>query len=111
MLPSTMTNSTTPTSEPPPIACSLTAAQYRERTVATGQVAREALHGRQSIHGGVRLTFAAAPGVQDRLTGFVAAESRCCPFLTLELERIGGDLVLDVTGPAPAAPIIEELFA
>jgi hypothetical protein len=49
--------------------------------------------------------------VAERLAGVVAAESRCCAFLTLELERVGADLVLDVTGPAEVAPIIDELFA
>jgi hypothetical protein len=107
-----MTNTTTTTSsDPPPIACSLTAAEYRERVADTGRVAHDALHDRRAIDGGERLTFDATTGVEERLTGFVAAESRCCPFLTLKLERVDGALVLDVTGPAEAAPIIEELFA
>jgi hypothetical protein len=108
---STMTNSTTTQHDPPPIACSLTAAEYRERTAAAGEVARAALRDRQAIDGGARLTFDATADVEHRLIGFVAAESQCCPFLRLELERIDGSLILDVTGPADAAPIIEELFA
>ena len=40
------------------------------------------------------------------MEAFVAAESDCCPFLTMKLR-----LVLDVTGPAEAAPIVQELFA
>jgi MerR family transcriptional regulator, copper efflux regulator len=97
--------------EPPPIACSLSAADYQQRAAEIRRLARDALRGRQPIAGGTRLIFAAAPGVAERLAGVVAAESRCCAFLTLELERVGADLVLDVTGPAEAAPIIEELFA
>jgi hypothetical protein len=49
--------------------------------------------------------------VRERLGGLVAAESACCPFLTLHFHAAGGRLVLEVTGPEAAAPIIEELFA
>ena len=41
----------------------------------------------------------------------MAAEAACCPFLTLELRAAPGGLVLDVTGPDAAGPVIEELFA
>jgi hypothetical protein len=94
-----------------PIACSLTAADYRRRLDDAGQLAKAALRRREPLEGGARLTFADEPEVEQRLTGFVAAELRCCPFLTLKLERVAGELVLDVTGPNDAAPIIEELFA
>jgi hypothetical protein len=106
-----MNNVTISTSAEPPIACSLSAAEYRRRVEDTGRVAQDALRGRHPITGGARLTFDDAPGVRARLERFVAAESRCCPFLTLDLNADDGALVLDVTSPADAAPIIEELFA
>ena len=95
----------------PPIACSLTAADYRQRVADAGQVARDALRERQPIDGGGRLTFEDTTDVRRRLEAFVAAESSCCPFLTMSLTSTAGRLVLDVTGPELAAPIIEELFA
>jgi hypothetical protein len=41
----------------------------------------------------------------------VAAERECCPFLTMDLRTAGDELVLEVTGPEAAAPIIAELLA
>ena len=95
----------------PPIACSLTGAEYRERVGAAGELTRQALRDRRPIAGGVRLTFAEAAGVHERLEALVAAESQCCPFLTMNLHAADGRLVLDVTGPEQAAPIIAELLA
>ena len=97
--------------DPPPIACSLTAAGYRQRVDAAGAIARDALIDRAPIEAGARLTFATQDDVRRRLEGFIAAESRCCPFLTMDLRQADDRLVLDVTGPADAAAIIEELFA
>jgi hypothetical protein len=37
-------------------------------------------------------------------------ESRCCAFLRFELARDGEGIVLDVTGPADARPVIESFF-
>jgi hypothetical protein len=95
----------------PPIACSLTAADYRQRVADTGDVAREALRERRPIDGGQRLVFHETGDIRRRLDAFVAAESTCCPFLTMRLQDDGDRLVLDVTGPELAASIIEELFA
>jgi hypothetical protein len=95
----------------PPIACSLTAADYRQRVADTGDVAREALRERRPIDGGQRLVFQETGDVRGRLEALVEAESSCCPFLTMRLHSDGGRVVLDITGPELAAPIIEELFA
>jgi hypothetical protein len=95
----------------PPIACTLTVAEYRQRVADIGQIARDALRERRHIDGGARLTFEDIGDVRERLEGLVAAESQCCPFLAIRLTAADGRLVLEVTGPEPAAPIIEELFA
>jgi len=86
-----------------PIACTLTAAEYRDRAADLHRFAREALRERRPIAGGARLTFDLA--ARERLETLIAAEAECCPFLTMDLR-----LVLDVTGPAAAAPIIAELL-
>ena len=106
-----MTHTTVDIPDSPSIACSLTVAGYRQRVADTGQVARDALRERRAIGGGARLTFEDTADVRRRLEAFIAAESACCPFLTMRLESNDGRLVLDVTGPELAAPIIEELFA
>jgi hypothetical protein len=106
-----MTHTTLEITDPTPIACSLTGAGYRKRVADTGQVARDALLERQPIDGGARLSFEETADVRERLEAFVAAESECCPFLAMNLRAADGRLVLEVTGPELAAPIIEELFA
>ena len=94
----------------PPIACSLTAADYRQRVADTGDVAREALRERRPIDGGHRLVFQETGDVRGRLEALVEAEAGCCPFLTMSLHNDGDRLILDITGPELATPIIEELF-
>jgi MerR family transcriptional regulator, copper efflux regulator len=106
-----MSHTTGEITDPIPIACSLTAAEYRQRVDEAGAITQTALRERQPIHGGARLTFADIDDVHERLERFVAAESKCCPFLTMQLTTTGQEVVLEVTGPADAAPIIEELFA
>lgn len=91
------------------IACSLTAAEYRNRAADANDVARDALRDRGPIAGGVRLTFDAA--ARERLESLIAAEAACCPFLTMDLREAAGRLVLEVTGPDAAAPIIEQWCA
>jgi hypothetical protein len=72
---------------------------------------REALLGRSPIEGGERLVFVDAPRIEPRLRAAIDAEAACCSFLTLTLERDGHRLLLDITGPEMARPIIAELFA
>lgn len=92
------------------IACSLSAQDYLRRADDIREIARRALRSTRAIDGGVRLTFADAGGARDRLEAIVAAEAACCPFLTLDLRRTAKGLVLDVTGPREAQPVIAELF-
>jgi hypothetical protein len=94
-----------------PIACSLSGPDLAARKAATATIARAALRRRELIADGRRLHFTGGEDVEDQLRDIVAAESACCPFLTLRLHRDGDALRLEVTGPAEAQPIIEELFA
>jgi hypothetical protein len=93
-----------------PIACSLTAAQYRDRTADLAQLAERHLLAREPIAGGARLTLARSEAVEREIEAANAAEAACCPFLGFALQRHDERLVLDVTGPADAQPIIAELF-
>lgn len=94
-----------------PIACSLSAADFRDRRREIASLAAHALRSRTPIDDGERLTFADGDDTERQLIHLAAAEAACCPFLTLDLRRHGGELTLDVTGPPDARPIIEELFA
>ena len=89
------------------IACSLTAADHRQRLADLDQLTRDARLDREPIAGGTRLTFAVS--ARGRVEAFVAAEAECCPFLAFDLRIDGDRVVLDVTGPEEAAPIIAAL--
>jgi MerR family copper efflux transcriptional regulator len=94
-----------------PIACSLTPAEAGARTDQTAAIAGRALVRREPTPGGERLVFEDDAEIEAELRDLIAAEAQCCPFLEMELRRVGETLELDVTGPAEARPIIEELFA
>ena len=94
-----------------PIACTLSAADYAARTQDIRELARHALRSRQPIPDGTRLTFEPGADTERQLRELVAAEARCCAFLRMDLRPAENVLVLDVTGPAEAEPIIAKLFA
>ena len=87
------------------IACTLTSAELRARRDRVTVLAERSLRARD----GSRLVFDAA--AEPALRELVALEAECCPFLTLDLRRAGDELVLTITGPDEAAPIIAELLA
>jgi len=94
-----------------PTACTLRPTEYTERTAGLRELADSALRSREPLPGGERLVFAPGAETESRLRDAVAAEASCCSFLRLELRLQDDALVLDITGPAEAEPIIAELFA
>jgi hypothetical protein len=96
--------------ETPPIACTLTPAEYRTRTAELASLAERALRSRERTERGERLTFHRSDAVERELDAAIAAEASCCSFLAMTLERREDRLVLDVAGPPEARPVIAELF-
>jgi len=94
-----------------PIACTLTPAQYQSRAADLSSLGERALRSREPTDRGERLTFEAGDEIERELRAAVAAEASCCSFLTMDLERHDDGLVLDISGPPEARPIIAELFA
>jgi hypothetical protein len=94
-----------------PIACSLSADQYRDRTADLRALADRALRSRERTENGERLTFERSDEIERALEAAVAAEATCCSFLRMDVQRREDRLVLDVAGPEEARPIIAELFA
>jgi MerR family copper efflux transcriptional regulator len=92
-----------------PIACSLPPAAFRERRASIDQMVGDALRSRERIDGGLRATFSAE--AEPALRDLIAAEAECCPFLRMDLTRSGDAVVLDVTGPNEAQPLLAEMFA
>ena len=89
----------------PPIACTLPVAEMPGRLALVDSLAAGALIA--PIAGGIRARFDAE--LEARVREFVALESQCCAFLRFEVHD-GEDVVLDVTGPPDAQPVIERLF-
>jgi len=52
-----------------------------------------------------------AAGTRERVAAFVAAESRCCAFLRMELREDPEALTLTIDGPAGSEPVVRELVA
>ena len=52
----------------------------------------------------MRVRLRDAPEIEQRTRELIAAESRCCAFLTFALGRENGDLVLDISAPRTPAP-------
>lgn len=94
-----------------PMACTLGAGDYAERTAALAELAATALRSRESIEGGERLVFAPGEKIAARLRDAVAAESQCCSFLSMDLREGVDRIELRITGPEGSEAIIEELFA
>ena len=104
-----MPDTTTPTDVP--IACTLGPGQYADRTGELAELAARALRSREQTQVGERLVFTDTPQIEQELRAVIAAESSCCAFLAMNLLRSGDGLVLDITGPEDARPVIAELFA
>ena len=69
------------------------------------------MRSREPLSDGERLVFAPGADTERRLRDAVVAEALCCSFLRMKLRSQDDALVLDITGPGDAKPIIAELFA
>ncbi len=94
-----------------PIACTLTPGAYRDRTDELAALAARALRSREATADGERLYFADDAETERQLRAAILAEAQCCSFLRMDLTRADDTLVLDITAPADARPVIAELFA
>ncbi len=90
--------------------CSLDPAALAARLAEWGELDRAALSRRTTAEG-VEVRYPLEPGLAERLLALIAAEAECCPFLAFDLSRANGDLVLEISGPGEARPVIESFFA
>ena len=90
-----------------PIACSLTPTELRGRLADIAAVGEASLLDVEAQRGWARLRF--DPGARDRVAGIVAAEARCCPFLSMELRDEQDALVLTIEAPEGAETVVEDL--
>jgi hypothetical protein len=94
-----------------PIACTLSPGGLTARLALIDALAADGLLGREPTDAGLRVRLRDTPDIEQRARELVAAESACCGFLDFELGRVDGDLVLDISGPADALPVVELLFS
>jgi len=94
-----------------PIACTLTPDGMTARLELIDALAADGLLDRTPTDNGLRVRLRDTPEIEQRTRDLVAAESACCAFLDFDLGREDGDLVLDITGPADARPVIDMFFA
>jgi len=85
-----------------PIACSLSADELPRRLGELSAVGTDAL---LSVDAGGVLRFRADERTRARLEAIVAAESRCCSFLSFDLSEQAGALALTITAPEGAEPL------
>jgi hypothetical protein len=86
-----------------PVACLLSGPELEQR------LAEIAAAGRDAVRVGDELHFPADAATRERLEAIIAAESRCCAFLTFDLRECGDELALRINAPAEAEAIAAEL--
>ena len=90
-----------------PIACALEGEALENRVRAWAAVGERALVRRGRDGERAVLRYRRERGVEDELRRLVRLEGECCPFLTFGLAPDGTELVLTVSGPAAAGPLVE----
>ena len=90
-----------------PIACTLGAGARAERQAFVERLWHDALIAGESTDTGLRLRLRDDADVETRARELIAAEQDCCAFLTFELERQEDELVLQISGPPDARPIVD----
>jgi hypothetical protein len=94
-----------------PIACTLAPGAMTDRLAFIETLSTDALIAREATSTGLRVRLRDAAGVERRTRELIAAESSCCAFLSFSLDRVDGELVLEIDGPDEARPVIDLFFA
>ena len=98
-------------SAPIPIACTLTAEQAGDRLGEVRALAEAALTALRREGTTLELRFAGAPGVEDAVSDLAGREAECCAFLDLAVRVEGDEVVLSVSGPPDAGPVLDAFAA
>jgi hypothetical protein len=93
----------------PRIACTLSGTELPQRLAEIRALGREALLSVEREQARAVLRFKGTPTARTELRRIVAAESRCCAFLDLELTEEPEVTVLAIAAPAGAEPVMHEL--
>jgi hypothetical protein len=88
-----------------PIACSLTASQLPQRLAEIAALSRDSF----LADGPDGLRFRGDETTRARLEALVAAEAECCSFLSFDIRRGEGELVLSIAAPLDAQSVADAL--
>jgi hypothetical protein len=91
--------------EPPPIACTLSAEDLRDREKAWAKLIASGLVRREAVPGGIRLT--AAPGAAAGLLELIELERECCAWIQFDV-RDGA--VVTMTAEGDGESVLAEMF-
>jgi hypothetical protein len=89
----------------PPIACTLSADDLRDREGAWRKLMGSGLVKRDIVTGGIRLS--AAPGAAVALLELVELERECCAWIQFEVRDAA---VVTMTAPGDGAAVLTEMF-
>jgi hypothetical protein len=93
----------------PPIACSLSGTELPARLAEIADLGHGALQDARTEGSRAVLRFEAAPGVRRRVEDVVGAESDCCAFLAMRVSDAPDEIVLSITAPEGAEPVLDQL--
>jgi len=94
-----------------PIACDMTGADdtTAERLEEYRRLYADALVTCERTPTALVLTFAAGPGVAERVVDLLRREAACCPFLEQRLEADTRRVVWTITAPAEGGDVLDAL--
>ena len=95
----------------PTIACSLSAKDYWERLSSIRKLGEVASLDVEARPDGAILSFRNSEEVHAELTSIVDAETVCCSFLDLSVYPDGERLILAISAPPDAMPVVRDLTA
>ena len=92
-----------------PVACSLDGGEARRRS-QDWQALRDSRSRVERSEHGLKLSFLANDATRAELNRLVVAERHCCGFVDWQLEDLGDELTLIITGDPPGVAAMAEAF-
>ena len=93
------------------IACTLGRSDLSRQRSRWLELAARTRVERAELSNGLRLVFADAPGVGDRLEELVAVERECCSFANWDLIAGEGAVTLEITARGDAIGVLHGMFS
>jgi hypothetical protein len=96
----------------PPVACSLTTAEFRDREAKLLAQFRSAVIATEELHEGYAFRLSGDGEWIGLIAELIMAERECCPFLAFEVIALPnkGPVIVRVTGPAGTKKFLKTLL-